>query len=305
MNQDKQFEKLAFRIKLKRWVITILLIIILFPIMTAVGYKITQSFSARQSSGLMKEMEIQQDLMSPNIQNSDLVIGNSNIGGGTVVSHQYKDIDGYHLPWQTVEGKYNWLYHEIQTDNLVDTDNQAAYTRTTQTKIPLFYNNRVKSPNVSKAYEVKKISQMKNYVGEVALTFRHPMTYSQILQKLPKGIQANWFWLGVNSKADPTIEDNCFLGIQSFNGKLGPNDYKGFRKSLQSAKNLGTYNSFSITDYAHGFAKKYPTLNQARFSGIIITGKTENFKPLVNQNWITESSVGATIKRVPYIKPSF
>ena len=282
MNQDKQFEKLAFRIKLKRWVITILLIIILFPIMTAVGYKITQSFSARQSSGLMKEMEIQQDLMSPNIQNSDLVIGNSNIGGGTVVSHQYKDIDGYHLPWQTVEGK-----------------------RTTQTKIPLFYNNRVKSPNVSKAYEVKKISQMKNYVGEVALTFRHPMTYSQILQKLPKGIQANWFWLGVNGKADPTIEDNCFLGIQSFNGKLGPNDYKGFRKSLQSAKNLGTYNSFSITDYAHGFAKKYPTLNQARFSGIIITGKTENFKPLVNQNWITESSVGATIKRVPYIKPSF
>lgn len=305
MKQDQQFEKLAFRIKLKRWLFTILLIVILFPVLAMVGYKATQSLAARQSTQLMSEMDTRQSLMSPNIQISDLMIGNSNVGGGTIVSHQYKDIDGYRIPWQTVQGKYNWAYHEMQSNNLVDSYDSAAYTRATQTKIPLFYNNTVESPNVKKVSEIKSVSTMKDYVGEVALTFRQPLTYKQILRKLPSGIQANWFWLGVSGRADPTIENNNFLGIQSTSGKLAPSDYKIFSKDLREANDLGTINNFSLTHYAHQYAKKYPSLNRAKFAGVIVTGKTENFKPLRNQTWITESSVGTTIKRVPYIKPSF
>lgn len=305
MKQDNEFEKLAFHIKLKRWLLTILLIIVLFPILSAISYKTTQSFSAKQSSKLMADMDVRQSLVSPNIQNSDLAIGNSNISGGTVISHQYKDIDGYHIPWQTIQGKYNWIYHEIQSDNLVDSYDNAAYTRTTQTKIPLFYNDRVKSPNVQKASEIASISVMKDYVGEIALTFRQPLTYKQILEKLPSDVQANWYWLGVSGKADPTIENNNFLGIQSTKGKLNDLDYNYFRKELHTADELGTFNNFSITKFAHQYAKKYPSLNKAKFAGVIVTGQTENFKPLVNQKWFTESSVGATIKRVPYIKPSF
>ncbi|MEE8824368.1 hypothetical protein LASUN_01850 [Lentilactobacillus sunkii] len=305
MNQDKQFEKLAFKIKAKRWLITILLIIVLVPIIAAIGYKASQSLSGKQSGQLMADMSINQTLISPNIQNSDLALGNTGIGGGTVISHQYKDIDGYHIPWQTVQGKYNWLSHQIQSDNLVDWGKNVAYTRTTQTKIPLFYNDQVKSPLVHKAYEISDVADMKGYVGEVALTFKQPMTYKQIKQRIPSNIQANWFWLGVSGKADPTMQDNNLLGIQSMNGTIQESDYRYFRKSLKKADDLGTYNNFSITKFAHQYAQKYPSLNKAKFAGVIVTGKTENFKPLVNQKWIAESSVGAAIKRVPYIKPSF
>lgn len=43
--------------------------------------------------------------------------------------------------------------------------------------------------------------------------------------------------------------------------------------------------------------------DQVKILGVVLTGKTENFKELENQDFIRGASVGATAQVVPYIKP--
>lgn len=303
---NKQFEKMAFKVKLKRWLITILIVIITVPVMLGIGYKFTQSLAGHQTQLLNNKMETVQEIAAPNIQISDQALDDSSFWGGKVVSHQYKEIDGYRISWSTAEGQYNWAFNWLSNNGLIDTTRTAAYTRLTQQKVPMFYNNQVTNPNIRKATELPAVAKMKGYVAEVALTFNQPLSYQQIQSRLPKNLHANWYWLGVSGKADPTLEENHFLGIQSIEkgGQLTNSDYQTFNSYLKKS-DLGTYNNFSLTDYAHQYAKQHRTLKQAKFAGVIVTGKSENFKALRNRSWITESSVGATIKRVPYIKPTY
>ncbi|MCB8815426.1 anti sigma factor C-terminal domain-containing protein [Desulfosporosinus shakirovi] len=43
--------------------------------------------------------------------------------------------------------------------------------------------------------------------------------------------------------------------------------------------------------------------DEAKILGVMLTGQTENFKALENQDFIRGASVGATAQIVPYIKP--
>ncbi|MQW24071.1 MULTISPECIES: anti sigma factor C-terminal domain-containing protein [unclassified Lactococcus] len=47
--------------------------------------------------------------------------------------------------------------------------------------------------------------------------------------------------------------------------------------------------------------KKYPKLDDATFSGIILSGRNENFKQLQNKSWIAASSIGATTRYFSYL----
>lgn len=48
---------------------------------------------------------------------------------------------------------------------------------------------------------------------------------------------------------------------------------------------------------------KNKPFDQVKILGVMLTGKTENFKALENQNFIRGASVGVTAQIVPYIKP--
>ncbi|MCC9773742.1 hypothetical protein HK133_10255, partial [Streptococcus agalactiae] len=53
------------------------------------------------------------------------------------------------------------------------------------------------------------------------------------------------------------------------------------------------------------YAKKYDKVNNSdklKFSGIILTGKAENFKQLKEKEWVHASSIGANIEYKPYYK---
>ena len=71
MNEDKQFEKLARKVKFRRWLITLATVVITVPIMLLLMYRGTQYLSGIQSQQLNQKMEIAETVMAPNIQLSD------------------------------------------------------------------------------------------------------------------------------------------------------------------------------------------------------------------------------------------
>ena len=50
-------------------------------------------------------------------------------------------------------------------------------------------------------------------------------------------------------------------------------------------------------------ANKDKPFDQVKILGVMLTGKTENFKVLENQDFVRGASVGVTAQVVPYIKP--
>lgn len=309
MDKNQQFEKMARRVRWRRLITTILIVIVTVPVILILGYKASQMLAAYQVQKLNTEMYGREEIMAPNIQISDQMLANNSVWGGQVVSHRYKEIDGYRVPWSMAIGNYSLLNNSVLANNIgsVDLANSGAYDRDTQTKIPVLYNNRVKRPIVKPTQEIAKVAKMKNYVAEVAVTFDHPLTYAEIQQKLPTTIKANWLWLGVSGKADSTDMENDLLGIQLENGKINEEEYQQHRRTFQQASKLELldYDDFDMAKYVQQYAQKYPKLKQAKFAGMIVSGRSEEFKALANQSWITASSVGATVKRVPYQPVSY
>lgn len=293
-NEGQQFKKLARRVKWQRWLVTVGITVVVMIIGGLAFLQFTKVRSQRATNQINASFDVTDTIMSPNIQVSDQYLFGNSFSGGTVVSHRYKEIDGAREAWSPLQASYTWLLGS-STDavNPTDITDTAAYDRVTQKKIPLFYNLRVKSPNVKVAHEVKQVAKTRHYRAEVALTFKTPLTVSQIQKNLPAGVHANWYWAGVSGKADTTSMDNNFVGVQAEKANhLTTTDYQAFRRAAMKNKSGLTYDKFDVLHYANQYARKYPQLSQAKFAGVIVTGNSEKFKSLVQSNWLYASSVG-------------
>ncbi|WP_225428308.1 anti sigma factor C-terminal domain-containing protein [Levilactobacillus enshiensis] len=303
MNDEKQFRRLAIRVKITRWLITIGISIVVLFLAAIGGYWLTQKQAGKASKADDHFMELAAQVMAPNITVSDRYLADTNFMGGKVTSHRYKEIEGYRESWSPMVQAYSWSWlgnQSSETMNAVDETTTAAYDRLTQHKVPLFYNPQVKQPDIKRATDIDKVAGSKGAVAEVAVSFERPLTYAQIQQRLPKKLHAVWYWAGVSPKADATFMDNNYLGVQAdAQGHLrqtkDENDYQSFHRALTEFVKLGwdsSYNNFSLHKYAKTYAQQNPTLKTAKFSGVIVTGDSENFKPLVDASWIYSSSAG-------------
>jgi len=294
VNEEQQFQKLARRVKWRRWGITIGLILVIMIGGGLAFVQMTRVKAKRASDEINRSFDVINAVLSPNIQISDQFLENSDFFGGTVVSHRYKEIDGAHENWSANRGPYTWLLGRGGGfSNAADITDTAAYDRVTQHKIPLFYNVDRQKSEVQRAHEVRQVVRQKHYLAEVALTFDHRLTLQQIKAKLPAGVHANWYWAGVSGKADATMMDNNFIGFQGANqAKFTAENYRWFRHEALSTASGMTYNGFDVLAYANRFAKRYPKLEQAKFAGVIVTGKSAAFKPLTQAKWVATSSVG-------------
>ena len=50
--------------------------------------------------------------------------------------------------------------------------------------------------------------------------------------------------------------------------------------------------------------EKYPTLKTAKFSGIIVSGRTENLATLDDESYVYTTNVGLQAEILPYIEPT-
>lgn len=292
--------KKAKRKQLLKIVITsIIVVLILLPIL----YKTGNYFAAKSSTRLHGQLFLHNAIAEPNIQIDSQVTSNSSMFGGNIVTNRSKNINGYLVQWSTLTSSYDWLRSQIDYNELVpgfywsDTESYE-YDKQTKNKVATFYH-----PSIQKYYdgvqnELGEISQMENQVAEVAVSFDHPYTFQEIQAKIPDNLNIVWLYM-----TSPIVdESNGPAGIEvyGFNPSDSPKEaYKSFIESLEKYDTNG-FNEI-IQEFLN--SNKNKKFDEVKILGIMLTGQTQNFKALENQDFIRGSSVGATAQIVPYIIP--
>ncbi|ETY73122.1 sigma factor regulator N-terminal domain-containing protein [Lactiplantibacillus fabifermentans] len=301
MNDEVDFKKLARRVKFRRWLVTIFIAIAVSIGVIVGGYVFSQRLASKASLSTMNLTMDLETVLSPNIKSSDAYLTDGTFMGGNITSHRYKEIEGYRVAWSPVKMHFSGVLGNsgFESYNTTDVSKTGVYDRITQQKIPMLYNLKAdQSQEVVKApHELGKVAQSKNMIAEVGITFKRPMTYAQIQAKLPANLHSEWYWIGVSGDVATSGLDNNLAGVQASNsnGKLTNGAYQDFRKAMVKVHKSGidwSVGNYSVIKHGTNYVNHHTKLSQAKFAGIIVTGKSENFKAINGANWIYASSVG-------------
>lgn len=303
------------RAKRKQLIKTVLISLIVFVLALPVIYKTANYFSKRQSDYLNEALFNQQVLASPNIQIDSQTLGESGMTGGTVITNRSKNINGYILPWSTLTSRYTWLnssinYNELVSGFYLGEEDSYEYDKRTKQKVATFY-----SPYIKKYYDgikndLKTVTQLDNHVVEVAISFDKAYTYQEIQELIPTSMKLNkaWYWLDIKPEANAKEE-------------LGPTGFPKYGINIEEKYQTP---EFIEEDFSEFFkvAKKISakqdhrelkqliknnegkTYKEVKVIGVMLTGRSENFKKLIDKKWIRGASIGVTAECLPYIQPS-
>lgn len=292
--------KKAKRKQLLKIIITsIIVVMMLIPII----YKVGNYFAAKSSTKLHEHLFLHNAIAEPNVQIDSQVTSNSSMFGGNIISNRSKNINGYVVPWNTLTSSYGWFLAHIDFNELTpgfywsDT-NFYEYDKQTKNKFATFYNPAIKDYHDGVQNELGEVSQMNNYVAEVAISFNQPYTLKEVQTKIPDNL--NIVWLYMTSPIRDESKGPAGMPVYGFNPDKSPKEaYKEFIDSLNQYDDDG--HDEDIQKFLK--ANKNKPFDQVKILGVMLTGKTENFKALENQDFIRGASVGVTAQVVPYIKP--
>ncbi|MFE4133695.1 sigma factor regulator N-terminal domain-containing protein [Peribacillus sp. YIM B13482] len=291
--------KKAKRKQLLKIVITsIIVVLILLPIL----YKTGNYFAAKSSTRLHDQLFLHNAIAEPNIQIDSQVTSNSSMFGGNIVTNRSKNIDGYLVQWSTLTSSYDWLRTHIDHNELTPgfywTDTEFyEYDKQTKNKVATFYHPSIQKYHDGVQNELGEISQMKNYVAEVAISFDHPYTLQEIQAKIPDNLNIVWLYM-TSPNAD---ESKGPAGVQVYGFDPSDSSKEAYNSFIDALKK---YNANSNDETIEKFlnSNKNKQFDKVKILGVMLTGQTQNFKALENQDFIRGASVGATAQIVPYIK---
>ncbi|MDX8363416.1 sigma factor regulator N-terminal domain-containing protein [Cytobacillus sp. IB215316] len=275
--------------------------IIVVPIMLLLFYKTGNYFAAKSSTRLYEQLFLYNAIAEPNIQIDSQVISNSSMFGGNIVTNRSKNINGYLVQWSTLTSSYEWGGTNIDYNELIpgfySSDTEFyEYDKQTKKKVATFYH-----PSIQKYYdgvqnEIEEITLMENHVAEVAISFKQPYTLQEIQSKIPDNLNIVWLYM-----TSPIVDESIGpsgLPVYGFEPSDSPKEaYKSFIDSLEK------YDVNNNNDTIQEFLEfnKNKQFEEVNILGVMLTGQTQNFKALVNQDFIRGASVGATAQIVPYI----
>lgn len=299
---DKALRHAKWKQRLMMAVIAAIVVIILVPL----GYWGLNKLAGRQSAALFNQLNAYHTVAEPNVNVSSEMLANDTSFGGNVVTKEYKDIDGYPVPWGTYTSHYTNLRWQLDENFYAQTVErrdkqfgQQAFQPGTAQKIARFYTGTKGLPN-----EAKTLASLPDHVGEIAVTFKHGYTYAALKQLLPKSLNLRWAYLfndtaHVSISGDvpqPRIAESP-IGM-ALNGDATPQSQaKYWRKALSQYWTGAKHNQ------AYEYAMK-TSAKQLKFKGVILTGTTENLAKVATANYVAGTSVGVTVARVPYITPT-
>ncbi|MBC6973209.1 sigma factor regulator N-terminal domain-containing protein [Bacillus sp. Xin] len=282
----------------KTIIISIIVILILLPLF----YKTGNYFAAKSSTKLHERLFLHNIIAEPNIQIDSQVMSNSSMFGGNIVTNRSKNINGYLVRWSTLTSSYDWLGINIDHNELIPGSYWSntefyEYDKQTKNKVATFYHPSIKKYYNGVRNDLGKISQMENYVAEVAISFNQPYTLKEIQEKIPGNLNIVWWYM-----TSPIVDESkgpAGVPVYGFNPSDSPKE--SYSEFIDALKKFDLGSDKTIQDFLR--LNKNKQFDEVKILGMMLTGQTKNFKALENQDFIRGASVGATAQIVPYIKP--
>ena len=332
MKLNENFDQLIKKEKRKRLLKTIAISFVTTVVLLFIGFTLINKRMEMQYKKAQEMANITDMIESPNLVSQSQYLSTSGRVTSQLKSERFKNIDGYMVAATPLE--INFSLFGIGYDSgknlsltvpITKTKEIGAFSRENGEKLPLFFNPKHKESETQQeakaTHEARTLSGFKNHVAEVAISFKEPMTYAEIQAKIPENVLINWYWLGMASdQLSATETVGKVIGINADEaGKLSseplksktssawwsPN-YPSFVAAVKTAaeKRGYTVNGLDIYQDALKQIEKYPTLKTAKFSGIIVSGRTENLATLDDEPYVYTTNVGLQAEILPYIEPT-
>jgi len=323
---QKDFEAFHLKLKWRRWIQTLLTSLLLFAVLFALFYKIN---SLAMQKAFFRASDEARDIFvtqKPNVFANDRIVDRYGNFSSSLKSDSYKDIDGYRLPWETYRQAFGTLDIQPVNKSSIVSQGNSYYTSNQSLKVASFFMPKVnyhseilqRHPQPSK--DADKIARLNNSLAEVAVSFDKPYSYKEIQKMIPENLLINWYWLGYQAdRSQDAAQSQSYFGLSSsptynqegqyegLSGKL--DDSKDYQPFVQAVKRLAKtgqskFGNFSPSDDALKQVEAYPDLNKAKFSGLILTGRTESFAGLDQKPWAYATNVGLTTSIRPDVQPT-
>ena len=312
MKISNDFEKIAKKSKRRTLIKTVVLTSLVVMFSLGLGIKVLREVTNHNANRIKDSYLLMSEVAYPNISYQNWYFKPTSLFTGQFESSRSKNIDGIEIPYESMEGRYSLIYSDRVDMNdwtYLSSDRRSVYTQQNKYKVPIFYNiNHQSTEHSAKVtQDVDSLAQMKNQAVEVAVTFDKPYTYEEIKERLPDNLLLNWLWIGTSSKFDTSyLSPQDQLGLAaSDSGLLSNYDFTTFSRNLKKAVsqkyldvNFG--DDLVLKDDAKTFLKENKTFQTAKFSGIILTGKAENFAQLKGKTWIYATNIGQSVAILPY-----
>ena len=326
-NLDQDFTKFIRKNKIRRWILliwgTLGALVVIFTAFMWINSNHMEKLYQKTSDQANDYLTTQ----APNIGTNNQMISVYGIFSSNLHMDVYKNVDGYQITWPAFNFSFATfgLYgYALDNDNYYMnaspvTFNNGYYTQSTNQKIAAFFNvgadfKSKKYFGLQPTHDAHLLKNAPNQLAEVAVTFKKPLTYAEIIKLVPKNLLINWYWLGINdTKAEGANEDAQYFGINANTdisdqteklGALDKDTYSEFVRALKEYKATSTIDNFNPLQDARKQIKKYPTLAKAKFAGVILTGRTQNFASLDKEKWVFATNTGVMTAIRPDVPPT-
>ena len=320
---DQKFRKLTIKTKIKRWAITAWIALVVVSALWFIGWQLNSAAMEKAYNDTVAQANNFLLTQEPNIYANNQIVTDYGTFSSNLHSDTYKDIDGYQVPWEA----FDWGYGTFAGGGPIGYQtfsyqqrNNGNYTQGQQ-KVASFISPTVNQKDknyygLKTTHEASTLKDLPNHLAEVAVSFDKPYSYAEIQKMIPSNLLINWYWIGLSdpSNVDAASSGSTYgLGSDfgaggNLSGKLSDETYKTFVFNVEEAQKYpvanSTINNFSPTKDALKQVEKYPTLPTAKFSGVILTGRTENLVKLDQESWAFATNVGLTTELLPYQKPT-
>lgn len=311
------FEKIAIKNKRKNRLKTVGISVAAMLLSALIVFLGLRSLTARHAEKMRESYLLRTEIAYPNIDYNTWGFEPTSEFTGTFYSHRFKNIDGISVPFEEYRGNYSVSrpMSISQNENVGEGDSRSSnYTHGNLYKVPIFYNVKAssdKAVDMKVTQDVSKVKEMTGQAVEVAITFDKPYTYQEIKEMVPDNLLVNWYWIGTTSPietANLKASDQLgFAPIDDYEGSFGQ-----FKSNLKKAIKMGDLGSqystekgsLSLEDDAKTYLKNNSNHKTAKFSGVILTGRAENFAQLENKEWIYASNIGQSVTIQPYHTPT-
>lgn len=251
---------------------------------------------------LHERLFLEHAITQPNVDIDSQVTANASMFGGNIVTNRSKNINGYLVPWSTLTSSYSWFGASIDHNELIPGYfSQGAieyeYDKQTKQKVPTFYHPEIKEYYDGVQNQLPDLIKMDNHVGEVAISFKEPMTMAEVKNTIPDSL--NIVWLYMVSEVGDESQGPAGLPVYGYaDGELSKEGFDSFIEVLKEYDEDKT--NEIIQDYIKENEQK--PFEEVTVLGVMLTGKTESFEALVDSEFIRGASVGVTVPTVPYIQ---